>query len=282
MVMEVDMLHAAGSALLIILDWHRLIFLFAGVCMGLALGLLPGIGGVAGTALLLPFTYNMDAHAAFGMLLGLGSTTTPADPISAILFGAPGHAASAATTLDGYPMTRRGEAGRALGASYMSALIGGLFGAAVMAALLPVVRPFILFVGSPELLSLAVFGISMVAVLSGNTPLRGLTCGCFGMMLAMVGNDPQTGTLRWTMGSLYLWEGLPLVPLTLGIYALPELCDLLVGRTSIVSKNKNVDTTTGLLQGIKDCFNNWFLMLRCSALGSFMGMIPGIGAAVID
>ena len=116
--MEVDMLHAAGSALLIILDWHRLIFLFAGVCMGLALGLLPGIGGVAGTALLLPFTYNMDAHAAFGMLLGLGSTTTTADPISAILFGAPGHAASAATTLDGYPLTRKGQAGRALGASY--------------------------------------------------------------------------------------------------------------------------------------------------------------------
>src|SRR6202008_2842782 len=125
--MEMDMLHAAGNALLIILDWHRLIFLFGGVCMGLALGILPGIGGGAGNALLLPFTYNMDPPAAFGMLPGLGSTTTTADPIAAILFGAPGHAASAATALDGYPMTRRGEAGRALGASYMSALIGGLF-----------------------------------------------------------------------------------------------------------------------------------------------------------
>jgi TctA family transporter len=161
-------------------------------------------------------------------------------------------------------------------------MMGGLFGAAVMAALLPVVRPFILFIGSPELLSLAVFGISMVAVLSGNTPLRGLTCACFGMMLAMIGSDPQTGTLRWTMGQLYLWEGLPLVPLTLGIYALPELCDLLVGRTSIVAENKQVDTRTGLLRGIRDCFDNWFLVLRFSALGSFMGMIPGIGAAVID
>src|SRR6266581_2371966 len=244
--MEMDMLHSAGSALLIILDPLRLAYLFGGVCMGLALGILPGIGGVAGLALLLPFTYNIDAAAAFALLLGMGSTTTTADPISAILFGAPGHAASAATTLDGYPMTRRGEAGRALGASYMSAMMGGLFGAAVMAALLPVVRPFILFVGSPELLSLAVFGISMVAVLSGNTPLRGLTCACFGMMLAMIGSDPQTGTLRWTMGQLYLWEGLPLVPLTLGIYALPELCDLLVGRTSIVAENKHVDTRTGL------------------------------------
>ncbi len=277
-----DILHSAGEALLIILDWHRLGFLFLGVSMGLCLGILPGIGGVAGTALLLPFTYALDTSSAMALLLGLGATTTTADPISAIVLGAPGHAASAATTLDGYPMTRRGEAGRALGASYMSAMTGGLFGAALMAVLLPIVRPLILFVGSPELLALAVFGISMVSVLSGNTPLRGLTCACFGMMLAMIGSDPQTGTLRWTMGQLYLWEGLPLVPLTLGIYALPELCDLLVSRTSIVTENKHVDTRTGLLQGIRDCAANWFLVLRCSALGSFMGMIPGIGAAVID
>jgi TctA family transporter len=102
------------------------------------------------------------------------------------------------------------------------------------------------------------------------------------MMLAMIGSDPQAGTMRWTMGQLYLWEGLPLVPLTLGAYALTVLCDLLVGRTSIVAENKQVDTRTGLLRGIRDCFDNWFLVLRFSALGSFMGMIPGIGAAVID
>src|SRR4029079_3851151 len=235
------------------------------------LGILPGIGGVAGTALLLPFTYSLDPPTAMALLFGLASTPTTADPSSAIVLGAPGHAASAATTLDGYPMTKRGEAGRALGApymsaniggplgravgaSYMSAMMGGLFGAAVMACLLPVVRPFILFIGSPELLSLAVFGISMVSVLSGNTPLRGLTCACFGMMLAMVGSDPQTGTLRWTMGQLYLWEGLPLVPLTLGIYALPELCYLLVSRTSIVAENVKVDTLLFLGLGINYCF----------------------------
>src|SRR5690348_9955712 len=158
--MELDMLHAAGHALLILLDPMRLAYLFAGVCMGLALGILPGIGGVAGLALLLPFTFKMDTAAAFALLLGMGSTTTTADPISAILFGAPGHAASAATTLDGYPMTRRGEAGRALGASYMSAMIGGLFGAALMGISLPLLRPVILFMGSPELLAIAVFGIS--------------------------------------------------------------------------------------------------------------------------
>jgi len=280
--MEVDMLHAAGSALLIILDWHRLGFLFAGVCMGLALGLLPGIGGVAGTALLLPFTYGMDPATAMALLLGLGATTTTADPISAIVLGAPGHAASAATTLDGYPMTKRGEGGRALGASYMSAMMGGLFGAALMGVTLPVIRPLILFIGSPELLALAVFGISMVAVLSGNTPLRGLTCACFGMMLAMIGTDPQSGTLRWTLDSIYLWEGLPLVPMTLGIFALPELCDLLVGRTAVVQGKHLVSTRQGLLLGAKDCLVHWFLVLRCSWIGSVMGAIPGIGASVID
>jgi TctA family transporter len=276
-------LHSAKEALFIILNPTRMLYLFAGVCMGLALGILPGIGGVAGTALLLPFTYNLDPPTAFALLLGLGATTTTADPIAAILFGAPGHAASAATTLDGYPMTRRGEAGRALGASYMAALIGGLFGAALMAIALPIMRPIILFIGSPELLGIAVFGISMVAVLSGNAPLRGLTFACFGMMLRMIGTDPQSGTLRWTMDTLYLWDGLPLVPLTLGIFALPELCDLAIGRMAVVQEGKTVlDTKSGMVAGIKDCLDNWFLILRCSWLGSAMGAIPGIGASVID
>jgi TctA family transporter len=275
-------LHSANEALFIILNPTRMLYLFAGVCMGLALGILPGIGGVAGTALLLPFTYNLDPPTAFALLLGLGATTTTADPIAAILFGAPGHAASAATTLDGYPMTRRGEAGRALGASYMAALIGGLFGAALMAVALPIMRPIILFIGSPELLGIAVFGISMVAVLSGNAPLRGLTFACFGMMLRMIGTDPQSGTLRWTMDTLYLWDGLPLVPLTLGIFALPELCDLAIGRMAVVQEGMILDTKSGMAAGIKDCLDNWFLILRCSWLGAAMGAIPGIGASVID
>src|ERR1700688_4409784 len=282
-------LHSARRALFIILDLEnilslhwRMLYLFAGVCMGLALGILPGIGGVAGTALLLPFTYNLNAPTAFALLLGLGATTTTADPIAAILFGAPGHAASAATTLDGYPMTRRGEAGRALGASYMAALIGGLFGAALMAVALPILRPMILYIGSPELLGVAVFGISMVAVLSGNAPLRGLTAACFGMMLSMIGTDPQSGTLRWTMDTLYLWDGLPLVPLTLGIFALPELCDLAIGRTAVVQQGLVLDTKAGMVAGIKDCWEHWFLILRCSWIGSAMGAIPGIGASVID
>src|ERR1700729_403393 len=120
--METDMLHSAAHALLIILDPTRMMYLFGGVCMGLSLGILPGIGGIAGTALLLPFTYNLDPPTALALLLGPRATTTTDDPIAAILFGAPGHAASRATTLDVSPMTRRIEAGRAPTPSYMAGL----------------------------------------------------------------------------------------------------------------------------------------------------------------
>ena len=158
-----DILHALRDGLLILFTVHRLLLLWAGVLCGLLIGILPGIGGVAATALLIPFTYKLDPASAMALLLGLAATTTHGDPISAILLGAPGHAASAATTLDGYPMTKRGEGARALGAAYMSALMGGLFGAVLMAAVLPVVRPLVLHIGSPQLLGFAVIGISMVA-----------------------------------------------------------------------------------------------------------------------
>jgi TctA family transporter len=273
---------AAGKAFVIMMDPVRLGFLSLGALLGLVLGIIPGIGGLAGTAMLLPFTFDMDPYTAFAFLLGLGSTAATGDPIPAILFGVPGGAASAATVLDGYPLSKKGEAGRALSAAYMSSLMGGLFGAALMAITIPILRPVMLFIGSPELLGFAVFGMSMVAVLSGSAPLRGAAAGCFGIMLAMIGSDPQTGTLRWTFDSLYLWDGLPLTPLVLGLYALPELCDLLVLRTSVVAGGAKMNVYSGQWQGVKDCLRHWWLILRCSWIGGGIGSIPGISAAVVD
>src|ERR1700749_3478249 len=244
---------SAGKAFVTLMDPARLMYLCAGCMMGLVLGIVPGIGGLAGTAMLLPFTFGMDTYSALALLLGLGGTTATGDPIPAILFGVPGGAASAATVLDGFPMAKRGEAGRALSAAYMSSLMGGVFGAVLMAISIPILRPVMLFIGSPELLAFSVLGISMVAVLSGNAPLRGLTAGCFGIMIAMIGTDPQSGTLRWTFDSLYLWDGLPLTPLLLGVFALPELCDLLISRTAIAADTSVAHIYKGQLQGVRDC-----------------------------
>src|SRR5437588_219646 len=144
------MASSAGRAFVILMDPMRLMYLGAGCMMGLVLGIIPGIGGLAGTAMLLPFTFNMDPYTAFALLLGLGSTTATGDPIPAILFGVPGGAASAATVLDGFPMAKKGEAGRALSAAYMSSLMGGVFGAVVRAISIPSLRRGRVFIGSPE------------------------------------------------------------------------------------------------------------------------------------
>ena len=273
---------AASKAFFTLMEPHRLMFLALGCMMGLVLGIVPGIGGLTGTAMLLPFTFAMDPYSAFALLLGLGSTTSTGDPIPAILFGVPGGAASAATVLDGFPMAKRGEAGRALSAAYMSSLMGGIFGAALLAVSIPILRPVMLYLGSPELLAFSILGISMVAVLSGSAPLRGVAAACLGVMIAMIGSDPQTGTLRWTMDSLYLWDGLRLTPLLLGIFALPELCDLLIGRTTISKAVDKKSIYKGQWQGVKDCLDNWWLIMRCSWIGGGIGSIPGISASVID
>jgi TctA family transporter len=273
---------AASKAFFALLEPQRLMFLMLGCMMGLVLGIIPGIGGLAGTAMLLPFTFAMDPYSAFALLLGLGATTATGDPIPAVLFGVPGGAASAATVLDGFPMAKRGEAGRALSAAYMSSLMGGIFGAALLAISIPILRPVMLYLGSPELLAFSILGISMVAVLSGNAPLRGLGAGCLGIMIAMIGSDPQTGTLRWTMDSLYLWDGLPLTPVLLGLFALPELCDLLIARTTISKSIDRANIYKGQWQGVKDCFQHWWLILRCSWIGGGIGSIPGISASVVD
>ena len=276
------MLNAAGNAFVIMMDPTRLGFLSLGAFLGLILGILPGVGGLAGTAMLLPFTFTMDPYTAFAFLLGLGSTVATGDPIPAVLFGVPGGAASAATVLDGHPMARRGEAGRALSAAYMSSLMGGVFGAALLAVSIPILRPAMLYIGSPELLAFAVFGISMVAVLSGRAPLRGLAAACLGIMIAMIGADPQSGTLRWTFDTIYLWEGLPLLPIVLGLFALPEMCDLMISRTAIAAGSDKMNIYKGQWQGLKDCFQNWWLIVRCSWIGGGIGSIPGISAAVVD
>src|SRR3954465_8604198 len=255
---------SAGKAFVTLMEPHRLMFLGLGCMMGLVLGIVPGIGGLTGTAMLLPFPFSMDPYSAFALLLGLGATTATGDPIPAILFGVPGGAASAATVLDGFPMAKRGEAGRALSAAYMSSMMGGIFGAMLLAVSIPILRPVMLYLGSPDLLAFSVLGISMVAGLSGSAPLRGIAAGCIGVMIAMIGSDPQTGTLRWTMESLYLWDGLPLTPLLLGVFALPELCDLLIARVAIAAGFEKADIYKGQWQGVKDCFENWWLIVRCS------------------
>ena len=281
--MEVDMLGSAILAFQNMASVERLGFLFFGVIIGLVLGVIPGLGGLVGLSLLLPFTFNMDPYTALAFMMGLQAVVVTSDTIPAVLFGVPGTVGSAATILDGYPMARKGQAGRAFGAAFSASVIGGLFGALLLGISVPVLRPIVLEIGSPELLAICVFGLSLVAVLSGGSPLKGLAGACIGLMVATEGDDPQTGTLRRTFESLHLWDGLPVVPLARGLFAIPELADMAITKQSInVTEEDKQDARFGQIEGIKDTFKNWFLVLRCASIGAALGAVPGIGASVID
>jgi len=276
------MLAMAWKALVLLLEPTRLGILIIGVVIGLAIGVLPGLNGIVGMAMLIPFTYSMDHYAAFALLLGMAAVITSSDFVTAVLFGVPGHVGAAATVIDGHAMARRGEAGRAFGAGFMASLMGGIVGAIVLAVSIPILRPVMLAIGSPELLAFTLFGLSMVATLSGRAPLKGLTAAGLGLMVAMIGSKSQSGTLRWTFDWLYLWDGVPLVPATLGVFALPELAELAVARKRIAGDNAPNISLSSQWQGVRDCFTHWWLVLRCGMLGTALGAIPGIGSAVID
>ncbi len=260
----------------------RLVFLFFGVLVGLSLGAIPGLGGIVGLAILLPFTFALDPYAAFAMMIGLISVTSTSDTIPSVLFGVPGTVASQATILDGHPMAKKGEAGRAFGAAYTASLLGGLFGALVLALSIPILRPVVLAFGSPEFFMMGLLGISMVAVLSGGAPVKGLIAGAAGLTIGMIGADPQAAFPRWAFDALYLWDGIPLVPVTLGVFAIPEIVDLAVKGTRIADVPQGKTTTRGVLSGISDGFRHWFLVLRCSTIGVWVGAVPGMGASVVD
>ncbi|MCZ6893368.1 MAG: tripartite tricarboxylate transporter permease, partial [Gammaproteobacteria bacterium] len=271
----------ALSAAGIILDPTRLSFVALGVLIGLSLGVIPGLGGVVGLSLLLPFTFDMDPLTALAFLVGLQAVVVTSDTIPAVLFGVPGTVGSAATILDGHPMAKQGLAARAFGAAFSASVIGGLFGALFLAFSVPILRPFILSFGSPELLAFCIFGLSLVGVLSGGSKLKGLAAAAIGVMIATVGEEPNTATERWTFDLLYLLEGIPLVPLALGLFAIPELADMAIARRPLPAV-QGVANRWNQLAGIKDTLANYFLVIRCSGIGSVLGAVPGIGAAVID
>jgi putative tricarboxylic transport membrane protein len=268
--MQPDMIASAVHALHLLLEPARLMILFLGVLIGLAIGVLPGLNGIVGLAMLIPFTYNLDEYTAFALLLGMAAVITSSDFITAVLFGVPGHVGAAATVIDGHEMAKKGEAGRAFGAGFAASLVGGIVGAVVLAVSIPVLRPIMLSIGSPELLAFTLFGMSMVATLSGRAPLKGLTAAGLGLMIAMIGSRAQSGTLRWTFGWLYLWDGMPLIPATLGIFALPELAELAFRESALpaTTRPRSISPANGRAYATWRETGGWCCAAACSAPGS--------------
>jgi putative tricarboxylic transport membrane protein len=272
-----EMFTALLSGLIQVFNWSTFSLMIIGIAVGFVVGILPGLGGPTAMALMLPFIFKMSAVEAFAFLLGMTAVTATTGDITSVLFGVPGEPTTASTIVDGHAMARNGEAGRALGAVLMSSLVGAIFAAVALAIAIPVIRPLVLSFGSPEFFMLALLGITFVASLSGEDQLKGIIAGGIGLMLATIGLDPISGIQRYTFGQLFLWDGIGLVPITIGFYAIPETIELAVLGTSI--SQQKVEKLGGVMEGVRDTFRHWSLVIRCSALGTFTAIIPGMGAA---
>ncbi len=255
-------------------------YLMLGVMLGLVIGVFPGLGGIAGLSLLLPFLYGMDEVSALATLIGLVAVIPTSATFTSVLMGIPGSSSSQATVLDGFALAKKGQASRALGAAFSASLFGGLFGAIILTFFVQIARPVILIFGSAELFMLAIFGLSMVGSLSGKSLVKGVVACAFGLLVGSIGSAPATGEFRMIFGINYLYDGLPLVVIALSIFAFPEISELFRKDTAIADGAPL--GKGGWLQGVKDLIKNKWLALRCAGIGTIVGAIPGMGGSVVD
>ena len=271
---------ALGDAWMLILDPKALAYLAIGVLLGLSVGVFPGLGGIAGLSLMLPFMFGLEPIYGLALMIGLVAVVPTSDTFASVLMGIPGSSSSQATVLDGFPLAKQGQAARALSSAFASSLFGGLVGAIFLTFFILVARPIVLMFQSPELLMIAVFGISMVGILAGRVALKGLAAAGLGMMIAMIGEGPFNGQPRLASYDYpYILDGLKLVIVGLGIFAIPEIVALLRKGDAI---NQREGLGAGWLDGVKDWWNNRWLSIRCSLIGVAVGVIPGLGGAVVD
>lgn len=266
------------EALNTVLSFEHFFYLMIGVVVGQVAGILPGLGGTAGLALVLPFVYGMDQSAALAVMIGLLATTATGDTFPSVLMGIPGSSASQATVLDGFPMAKQGRAAEALSAAFMSSMLGGVIGAIVLTAAMFAAQPLVRSIGFGEQLLLVVLALTMVGMLSGRSVLKGLAAAGIGLLIGTIGSAPGTGELRYSFDTVYLIDGIPLVVFSLGIFAVPEIVDLLRSKGKI----SPAELGTGWREGFRAVRKNMGLVLRCSGLGCFIGALPGLGGSVVD
>jgi putative tricarboxylic transport membrane protein len=270
---------ALGSGLALLFTLEGTIYLCLGVFVGLVFGAVPGLGGTTAIALLMPLTFGMEPWLAITMIGGVMGATSFGGSVSAILLNTPGIAPNAATCFDGYPMAQQGKAGMAIGAAAAASSTGGLIGIFTLVAIIPLAKQIVLSFGPPEFFMLALLGLSAIAVSTGGAFLRGLISALFGLMLALVGYDAVNGGYRFTADVEYLYDGIPLVPTLVGLFALSEMINLTVKGGTVASK-ESTGAITGVLPGILAVYRHWPILLRGSAIGTFVGALPGVGGTV--
>jgi len=265
-----DLLHIATD----LIGWNELLFLIVGLSVGILVGSLPGVGPLLAVIMAIPFTFYADPVPAMALLIGIYQGGSYGGAVAATMIGIPGTPMAAATMLDARPMALSGRASEAVTLSTIGSTFGGVVSALVLIAVAPQLAAIALRFGPAETAAFALFGLTALGALSGDSPTKGWAMGFLGLFIATIGLDPVSGVQRFTFGSTYLDAGVALVPLLVGLFSISEVL-MQVERPVQAS-----DTDTGAAASAKafaSLVSRPFNYLRSSLTGVFVGIIPGIG-----
>lgn len=254
--------------------------IIAGMFLGVIFGSLPGISASMGIVLMLPFTYYMGILPSIILLVALYAGAVYGGSITAILFNTPGTPAAVATTFDGYPMSKNGEAGKALGLAVSSSAIGGVIASIVLLLLAPPLSKIALQIQSAEYFALTFLGIMCIASIGSGDIIKALITGLFGIVLAMVGMDPMTGVLRLTFDNAYLIGGLEFIPVMIGSFALAEVLKQVVERLQDSTGFDTGEEVSVESFEMKELLKYKWLLFKSSIIGTLTGILPGAGGSI--
>lgn len=255
------------------------IYLVLGVTGGIVIGALPGLTATMGVAILLPFTFGMDAVTGLIALVGIYVGAIYGGSISAILLNTPGTPASAATCFDGYPLVKKGYPAKALSASTISSAIGGLISCIALVTISPILAKFALKFSAPEYFALALFGLTIIASISAENFIKGITAGFIGLIISTFGMDSITSYPRFTFGITNLLSGFSVIPVLIGLFAVSEVFNQIevLKNNKKLKNNIKMDRTYMNLKEVKTCLPT---IIKSGVIGTFIGSIPGAGADI--
>ncbi|MFG6120067.1 tripartite tricarboxylate transporter permease [Thalassobacillus sp. B23F22_16] len=263
-----------------LLSFQTILALFLGVFGGIIIGALPGLSATMAVALLVPVTFGMEPVAGLTMLTAIYTSALYGGSISAILIHTPGTPASAASSLDGYQMTLKGQGAKAIGMATISSMIGGTISALALLFLAPPLSKISLAFSAPEYFLIAVFGLTIIGSLAAKSMVKGLAAGVIGLLIGAIGVDILTGYPRFTFGSMSLESGIALVPAMIGLFSLSQVMIQAENRGKKQKKISSEAMTGKVLPNKKELKTVWVTILRSSGIGTFVGMLPGAGGDI--
>jgi putative tricarboxylic transport membrane protein len=266
------------SAMAQVFQPHMIFIILLGNFIGVVIGALPGITGSMAIAILLPLTFTMSAAEGLMLLLGIYPGGIFGGSIAAILMNLPGDPPAVMTTLDGYPMAQKGEAGRAIGMATVASALGSLFGILCLIVIAPLLAKFALSFGPPEFFMLCVFGLSSIAAVATKDLTKGLISCIIGLLLGEVGMDPVFSVQRFTFGEINLLSGIPFGSLIIGLFGISEILKQILGPLEKLELRRHqIKRVFPSLDDLKKCGATIF---RGSIIGTLVGALPGAGATI--